>query len=503
MLAPSKPITRKSTAKKLAAYKLAAKKLATNKSAKKPKRQTKKSITLRQVRKEVEARRDCDQLLLPKIFDDQTVQQMAQKFGPTGRQRLYTVPQTLALFVDQVLSKNCGCQETVHRFNTQRKAQQLLPVSTNTSSYCAARLRLPLQLIQKLMQRTAELAESKVPADWLWQGRRIVLLDGLVVDAPDTPENQEIYPQPSSQKPGLGFPQIRLTAAIGLATGVVLDVKYGPVEGKKTGESTQFRQMVRTFRPGDIIVADSNFESYRDLATMKQKGVDMVCDKNGTRRSPFTGECRSIEETIKRLYKPKFDKSRLRRREWQSLPEYLDVRIIRYKVGGRKKEVTIVTTLLDKETYSAEDIAQLYGYRWNCELDIRSIKAVMGMAELSCHTPPMLERELLVYLLAYNLIRVAMSDAAQIAKLTPRQLSFKSAKDAWLNLAVQSKQDRYAANADSEAQTNDYAWLLWSIATGKLTARPGRQEPRKIKRRNSKYEYLKQPRNAEKAALAT
>lgn len=502
MLAPSKPVSKKSAAKKLAAKKLALHEAQVKKTSRK--RKPKKSLTLRQVRNEVEARRDSNELLLPKIFSDQTVNQMAQNFGPAGRQRVYTIPKTLGLFVQQVLSKKRACQEIVHRFNAQRKTENLLPVSTNTSSYCAARHRLPVQLIKSLMQRTAGLVESKVPSDWLWRDRHIILLDGLVVDAPDTPDNQEVYPQPSSQKPGLGFPQIRQTVAISLATGVVLDVNYGPVEGKKTGELTQFREMISTFRRGDIIVADSNFECYRDLATMKQKGVDMVCDKNGSRKSPFKGKCRSIQETIKRLYKPSFDKSRFTRAEWEALPEYLDVRMIRYHVGGRKKEVIIVTTLLDEEKYTAEDIAQLYGYRWNCELDIRSIKSVMGMAELSCLTPEMLEREILVYFLAYNLIRVTMADAAQIAKLNPRQLSFKSTKDAWLNLGTKTKMDGRENIQEVEAiEANDYAWLLWSIATSKLTARSGRQEPRKIKRRNSKYEYLKQHRHAEKAALAT
>jgi hypothetical protein len=503
MVAPTKkPVSKRSKAKKLAAKIKAGNKARSNNNSVKVK--PKKSITLEQVRKEVEELYNSNELLLSKVFDDECVQRLAQKFGVTGRQRSFTIPKTLALFVQQMLSNKYGCQAIVHHFNVQRKAENLRPVSTNTSSYCEARHRIPAVLIKTLMHRTSGLVESNVPSDWMWQDRRAILLDGMVVDAPDTEANQEVYPQPSSQKPGLGFPQIRQTVAISLATGVVLDVKYGPVEGKKTGEATQFRKMVSTFRPGDIIVADSNFECYRDLATMKQRGIDMVCDKNGSRTSPFTGTCQGIEETIKRLHKPCFDKSRFTRMQWESLPAYLDVRIIRYKIAGRKKEVTIVTTLLDTVQYTAEEIAQLYGFRWICELDIRSIKSVMGMAELSCRTPEMLERELLAYFLAYNLVRLAMVDAAKIAKLTPRQISFKSAKDAWLTLGTKTKIDDSADIQEAEAiEANDYAWLLWSIATSKLTPRPGRQEPRKIKRRNSKYEFLKQPRRKEKAELVS
>jgi hypothetical protein len=503
MVAPTKkPVSKRSKVKKLAAKIKAGNKAQSNNNFSKGK--PRKSITLQQVRKEVETLCNSNQLLLPKIFDDESVQQLAEKFGVTGRKRAFTISKTLALFVQQMLSKKHGCQAIVHQFNVQRKAENLRPVSTNSSSYCAARHRIPAQLIKTLMHRTSGLVKCNVPSDWMWQDRRVILLDGLVVDAPDTEANQEVYPQPSSQKPGLGFPQIRQTVAISLAMGVVLDLKYGPVEGKKTGEATQFRKMMSTFQRGDIIVADSNFECYRDLATMKQRGIDMICDKNSSRTSPFTGTCQGIEETIKRLKKPSFDKSRFTLKQWELLPDYLDVRIIRYKIVGRKKEVTIVTTLLDTEQYTAEEIAQLYGFRWNCELDIRSIKSVMGMSELSCHTPEMLEREMLVYFLAYNLVRVAMVDAARIANLTPRQISFKSAKDAWLLLGEKTKLDGGEDTQEVEAmEVNDYAWLLWSISTSKLTPRPGRKEPRKIKRRNSKYEFLKQPRHKEKAELVS
>jgi len=217
MLAPTKKsvnrktVNRKTRAKNLAAKVYAANKARSTQSSAKTstKRKARKSPTLAQIRKEIIARRDSDELLLPKIFDDQTVDQLARKFGPAGRERVYTIARTTSLFIHQVLSKKGGCQEIVHRFNAQRKSENLLPVSTNTSSYCEARHRIPVKLLKSLMHRTAGLAESKVPSDWLWQDQRVILLDGLVVDAPDTPENQEVYPQPSSQKPGLGFKYVK------------------------------------------------------------------------------------------------------------------------------------------------------------------------------------------------------------------------------------------------------------------------------------------------------
>jgi hypothetical protein len=311
-----------------------------------------------------------DELLLPKLFDDAAIEAILSKSDsdqPARRQRIYTVPTTLSLFVQQVLVKERGCKEVVLMLNRKRQEQQLRQVSTNTTSYCDARARIPLSLIKTLFDHTARMASEKLTGDQLWCGRRVLLVDGLVVNAPDTPENQNVYPQPHSQKPGMGFSQIRMCAAICLATGVITDFQYGPVEGKKTGEATLFRQMFHNFRRGDLIVADSNFESYRDLATLAAKGVDMICDKNGTRESPFKGRCTVIEETLKVLPRPESNKGRFTEEEWEALPATLTVRIIRCKVGGRKAELILVTTLLDSEAYPAAEIIKLYKLRWECE----------------------------------------------------------------------------------------------------------------------------------------
>ena len=347
-----------------------------------------------------------------------------------------------------------------------------------------------MSLIENLVDQTGKLASENLSKAQLWCDRRVFLVDGFVVNAPDTPENQNVYPQSNSQKAGLGFPQIRGCASICLATGVVNDIKYGPVVGKKTGEKTLFRQMFSKFKRGDIVVGDANFECFRDLATLKAKGVDLVCEKNGSRRSPFQGPCKVIEETIEQLPRPDFDKSRFTQEEWEALPTTLSVRIIRCKITGRKSELILVTTLLDDQAYPAKKIVKLYKLRWECELDIRNVKSVMGMTWLSCHTPQMLQRELLVYILAYNIIRITMCDAAKLSGQLPRDLSFKNAKNSWLKFALDGN------------QPNDYAWLLWAVCHAPLRKRPGRKEPRKIKRRDSKYEKLKKPRVQEKAELS-
>ena len=464
------------------------------KTSRENRKKDKKRSSVKQFEREVDRRLKDDDLLLPKLFDADAIEDILNEETSVHpvrrRQRIYTVPITLSLFVQQVLMKDRGCAEVVKLFNKERKKQQLPEVSTNTTSYCEARARIPLSLIEKLADRTAQLATSQITPKQRWHGLRVFLVDGLVVNAPDTPENQEVYSQSKSQKPGLGFAQIRICTAICLHSGVVANVQYGPAVGKKTGEVTLFRAMFDFFQPDDLVVADSLYECFRDYATLKAKGVHILCEKNGTRESPFTGPCKVLEETIKELPRPDCDKSRFTREEWEALPPKMLVRIIRCKVGGRKSDLILVTTLLDSNAYPATEIVKLYKQRWEAEIDIRSIKSVMGMSWLSCHTAKMLERELMVYILAYNIVRVTMCDAAKIGGHQPRDLSFKGAKDAWLHFG------------DDERNPPAYAWLLWQISDAPLRKRPGRKEPRKLKRRNTKYESMKLPRKLEKAALS-
>ncbi len=328
------------------------------------------------------------------------------------------------------------------------------------------------------------------PQAWLWKNRRVVLVDGCTTRAADTKANQEAFPQPSTQKPGLGFPQVRELIAVSLSSAAVLDVQIGPVEGKHTGELSLFRKMMPVFRRDDVVVADANFDSYIDMATLKQRRIDFVSAIAGSRTSPFTGKCRCIEDKRVALKRPKFNSDRFTREQWEALPKFLHVRMIRYQTDGRNEEITIITTLLNQERYPARSIAELYGFRWNCELDIRSIKTVMGMEELRCKSPQMLRREIYNYLLAYNLVRAAMCDAARLTDQTPRKLSFKNAVQVIIEYAVLDSRDH-----------TTFAQVLWSIATNNVGDRPGRKEPRKIKLRKSKYSKMTRPRNEEREAL--
>jgi hypothetical protein len=452
------------------------------KSTNEDRRQSRKRLNLKQVRNKIGELKEIDQLRLSDVFDDEHIHDICRELKVDFRDRSFTPANTLGLFVSQVLNRDEPCTAVITRFNRTRKDAALMPVSTDASAYCKARGRLPLELIERLTEKTTDLVQNKTPSEWKWKGRNVYLVDGLVVSAPDTAENQEVYPQPSSQKDGLGFPQIRMVITTSLATGCVLNYNTGTVEGKKTGEVSLFREKHGTFSDGDVVIGDSNFESFTDAAMLKAKGVDLVCCINGTRESPFTGPCEEIDDQTITIPKPKFDSNRFTREQWESLPDSIDVRIIRYTTSGRNEEITIVTTLTDREHYPAEDITQVYGYRWDVELDIRSIKTAMGMDKLRCLTPVNLDREIAVHVLAHNLVRWLMCDTAKVFEVHPREISFSIARDAWL------------AFADELETTDDLMWIILSAGSRLVRNRLGRNEPRAIKRRQSKYEKLKTPR---------
>lgn len=445
-------------------------------------RKRKRLIRFEEIRKRLERLKAMEKIRLHHLFDDEEIHQMCSPLNFEFRDRVFTPAITLGLFVSQVLSRSDACSTVMVNFNRERKDNGLSPVSSDASGYTKARGRLPVELINQLSDLVREMAHNQTPDNWKWKGLNVYLVDGFVLRAPDTLANQEKYPQPSCQKEGLGFPQVRVVATTSLATGCVVHHNSSPVAGKKTGEVSLFRDKHKDFEKGDIVVADSNFESFHDAALLIRRGLHMVCCINGTRTSPFEGTCTTIDDMIIELLKPSFDKSRFTRAEWNALPKRILYRLIRYQVAGCEAPITIATTLTDRQVYTAEEIAELYGLRWDVEVDIRSYKSSMGMGELRCLTPKNLDREIAVAVLAHNLVRVLMCDTAAVLEVHPREISFSSARDAWL------------AFGDEIETVDDIAWMIHSTASRLVRDRPGRNEPRAIKRRHAKYPKLKEPR---------
>ncbi len=285
---------------------------------------------------------------------------------------VYSVPVTLWAFLAQVLSKEKACVAAVARVLVLRLALGLPPCASETGAYCKARAKLPETFLQRLCEDAAEQVESRAPADWLWKGRHVFLGDGSTLSMPDTPDNQQAYPQPRTQKRGLGFPILRVVVLLALATAVLTGAALGPYVGKNQGEPALLRTLLGRLRPGDILLGDRYYGSYWLIALAQQRGIDVVFRQHQRRACDFRrGVHLGPQDHVVVWTKPQ-------RPDWldeptyQALPETLTVRELRARVavpGYRTQEVTVVTTLLDAATYTKEEITGLYRLRWHVEIN--------------------------------------------------------------------------------------------------------------------------------------
>jgi hypothetical protein len=393
------------------------------------------------------------------------------------------------MFMAQALKPDRSCQGIVNDVAVKRLQHGLPPCGTNTGGYCRARKRLPLEMVSGMARHTGRLIAGKVPDQWRWFGRRVRLVDGTSVTLPDTPANQGTYPQQRIQEPGLGFPICRIVGITCLFSGAVLNATMGKFKGKETGELALLRSMMDVFEVGDVILADALYATYFLLAELILRGVDAVFEQHGARQRStdfMQGEALGKQDHLITLTKPKVRPEWMAVEQFESAPDSLTVREL--KVGGK----VLVTTLLCPKAMPKMELKKLFKLRWQVELDIRDIKTTLGMETLSCKSPEMGEKEMWAYLLAYNLIRMIMLQSASLADVLPRSLSFKHTQQLWLAWSGAS-----SGSYDNENVTG----LLALVAEQTVGNRPGRIEPRAIKRRSKPYPLLTKPRNEARAQL--
>lgn len=415
--------------------------------------------------------------------------------------RIYSPLVTLWVFLGQVLSADHSCRHAVARLIAHRLANGQQPCSAETGAYCQARKRLPEKFFSDVAQQTGRALESAVDPEWLWKGRRVYTFDGTVASMSDTPENQRDYPQPDTQHPGLGFPLARLGAVFSLACGAILDVEFARYAGKGQGETSLFRRIWDLFRPGDVVLTDRLMCSWADLVTLKQRGIDSVTRLNKRTADFRKGRRLGKGDHIVQWLKP----TSVRSVDWptyKSLPDQLTVRETRIRSqqpGFRSQVIIVVTTLLDAEEVSASDLAQLYRARWSAEVDLRSLKRTMQMDVLRCKTPEMVRKEVWTHVLAYNLIRTSIAQAATKHGLAPRTISFKGAIQTLEAFQPVIAMQGHRTAADRHQL---YQHLLNAIATHRVADRPERFEPRLRKRRPKHYAFLRKPRAVIKREMA-
>ena len=415
-----------------------------------------------------------------------------EEHGVQYRDRVFSPATTIWGFLSQVLSEDHSCRDTVSRIIAHRAASGLEPCSPNSASYCNARARLPTAVLRLLARRTAQQLQDGLPEEWKWNGRNVFIADGSHVSMPDTEENQAGYPQPVVQQEGIGFPLARLAVLLSLATGACHDLAIAPYAGKGTGETTLLRQMYDSLSPGDVVLADALFDNYFIACELRQRGIDLVARVQAERVGSRTVESRPDGDIIvwQRPNKPRG----MTGEQYRRYPESLTMRQVSVDARGkdnRAEQFKVVTTILDTSIDGGQ-IGGLYERRWDGEVDIRSIKSTMKMDILRCKTPEMVEKEIWVYLLAYNLLRTVMAVAARANGVQPREISFKGAKQVLTAFAPKLE----AARPRQRARLVDA--MLKAVAYHRVGDRPGRWEPRARKRRPKPTKRLNQPRRVAK-----
>jgi len=416
------------------------------------------------------------------------------------RDRIYSPLVTLWVFLGQVLSADACCRAAVARLIAYRLSQRQGPCSPETGAYCQARKRLPEKFFSDVARQTGRTLDAGVEPHWLWKRRRVYVFDGSSVSMPDTPENQSEYPQPVAQKPGLGFPLARIAAVFSLACGAVLDLGICRYAGKGQSELSMLRALWDLFVAGDVLLADRLMCSWSDMVLLKQRGVDSVTRLSKRRADFRRGKRLGKDDHIVQWPKPTKPRS-MDRETYDTLPEFLTVRETRMRVqqaGFRSQTIIIVTTLLDGDEISKDDLAQLYRARWNAELDLRSLKQTMQMDILRCKTPELVRKEIWTHILAYNLIRTIIAQAASKHGIDPRSISFKGAIQ-----TLEAFQPVIALQGQHDAAFRSllYQQLLDAIAAHRVADRPDRFEPRRKKRRPKPYDRLMKPRHEAKREI--
>lgn len=399
-------------------------------------------------------------------------------------------------FIGQVLDPDQSCNRALARIQAHRVRLGLTPLATDTGGYCKARKRLPELLFRRLFERVGALLSQKAGDEHLWCGRRVKVVDGSSSSMPDTADNQRAYPQPCGQAVGCGFPVVAFVGVFCLATGAALDIALGQWF---LHDLSLFYFVRKAFALGDIMLADRGFCSYAEIALMQQRGVDTVIRLHQRRKTDFRrGRILGLKDHLVTWSKPVSCSRGLRQNDYDQLPPALRLREIRYRVavkGFRTQEITLATTLLDSEQYSAGDLAELYFQRWEVELDFRHIKTTMQMDVLRGKTPDIVRKEIWAHLLAYNLIRSVMWEAAVTKKVSPRRISFKGTIQQVLSL-----RDLFIGDGAGRMDTR-WGTLLNLVAGQKIPYRPERFEPRVKKRRPKSYPLMTRPRAQLKAAI--
>jgi DDE family transposase len=409
--------------------------------------------------------------------------------GPNSRDSIYTQWRTFRCFLWQCLNVGTPAREVVRQLQALWELHGAAPISSKDGAYCVARQRLPETPFTRALQATAAACDQLTPAPAFLGGRPLKLADGTTLSAPDTPENQQAYPQVSTMRKGCSFPIMRVVAIFSLLSGAILAAGCGSLQ---VSEFRLLYDLLAHLAHGDILIADRGFGHYPALALLHSKGIDLICRSSrkmdGRRRLKRLGPSDWLVSWKKSLKASAV----IPKDQFEGLPAELTVRIVRgslHRKGFRVRQITVATTLLDAQKYPAADILHAYLRRWRMEMCLDDVKTTLGMSRLHCKSPAMLRKEMFMHLIAHNLIRYTMAGAAAQHGADLERLSFKGTADSVRQFT------QAMAQARSKRKRRDlWDCLLRILAEDLVPDRPGRVEPRAVKQRSKKYDRLNVPR---------
>ena len=407
-----------------------------------------------------------------------------------SRDRLYTQRRTFWSFLWQCLNPQSSCREVVRQIQALFTLGSGPRVSEANGAYCRARRRLPSQQLAQALAATAAAVQRQGPKTDFLQGRPVKVVDGSTLTLPDTPANRTAYPICKNSQSHAAFPMMRLVVVFCLASGAILTVLSGDL---RLSELRLFHQWMSQLAPKDIVLGDRGFGNFVIVSLLQGLGIDFIGRSrrrvDGRRRRQRLGS----NDWLVQWPRSVNPSALLSPQAWAALPTERTVRIVRgslYRPGFRLRQLTLVTTLLEANLYPAQEILRAYARRWRLEMCLDDLKTTLGMEMLRCKSPALVEKELWMYLLAHNLIRWVMAQAARTYTVALEPISFKGTVDALRQFSQAMAQAR-----SKRKRRRLWEELLRTIAADLVPQRPDRREPRAVKRKKNKYPRLNVPRS--------
>jgi Transposase DDE domain len=426
---------------------------------------------------------------LAEVFNEALIHRFAHDAKHVWRNCFWRPAVVILTFLRQVLTRDCSCRRAVIMTCAASADPRQPRIRQDPSAYSQARQALPIAILQLLAKHLCSQFDSPQRK---WCGHHTFILDGTGISMPDTPSLQKKFPQSGSQKPGCGFPTMRLVVLFCWASGALLELAYDTLQ---IGETRLFRRLIERIQANAVIVADRLFGTYCEIALLRRRQAHAVFRVHNARRIDFRcGKRLGADDRLQVWHRPKRRTAGLSVAEWAEIPDTMEVRVVRVcapdRRGFRRRRLILVTTLLDAEAYPAEALGELYRDRWLVEVSLRNLKTTQGMDVLRCKSPAMIDKEVLLHQIAYNAIRLLMRDAACAAGTDLWRISFAGAQE---RLAALLSGPNVLGSGSIDA-----AWqlLLGHVARDRVPQRQNRKEPRALKRRHKVFPYLVHPRAA-------